>query len=95
MVAIVHTRSTRPRHLQGTGGHSVRISLNELKKRFPDHPGPAPLELAGEWVAWNKDRSKIVAHGRRFGEVRTAAIATGCREPLMQRVLGTPFVGGA
>ena len=73
----------------------MRMTLDKVKKRFPDRPEPAPLELAGQWVAWNKDRSEIVAHGSKFDEVRADAIAAGCGDPLMQRVLGTPFVGGA
>lgn len=73
----------------------MHMTLDKVKKRFPDRPEPAPLELAGQWVAWNKDRSEIVAHGSKFDEVRADAIAAGCRDPLMQRVLGTPFVGGA
>jgi hypothetical protein len=64
----------------------MQMTLAEAKKRFSDRPGPAPLEFAGEWVAWNQDRSRIVAHGARFDEVRAEAISAGCREPLMQRV---------
>ena len=71
------------------------MTLAEVKKRFPDRPDPAPLDLAGQWIAWNEDRSEIVAHGAKFDEVRTKAIAAGFLRPLMQRVLGTPFVGGA
>jgi len=54
-----------------------------------------PLEYAGQWVAWSKNREDIIAHGVSFGEVRAEAIAAGCPEPLMQRVVGTSFVGGA
>ena len=73
----------------------MQVTLEEAKKRFPDGPRPAPLEYAGQWVAWDKDRASIVAHGGGFGEVRAKAIAAGCAEPLMQRVLGVSFVGGA
>ena len=73
----------------------MRMTLEEVKKRFPDRPEPAPLEFAGQWIAWNQDRSEIVAHGAKFDEVRAEALSAGCREPLMQRVLGTPFVSGA
>ena len=73
----------------------MKMTLEEAKKRFPDGPEPTPLELAGQWVAWSKDRTRIVAHGAKFGEDRAGAIAAGCREPLMQRVLGASFVGGA
>ena len=72
----------------------MRITLEQVKRQFPDRPKPAPSELAGQWVAWNSDHTEIVAHGPTFGEVRARAIAAGCRQPLMQRVLGTSFVGG-
>lgn len=71
------------------------MTIDEAKKQFSDRPEPAPLEFAGQWVAWSKDRSKIVAHGAKFDAVREAALAAGCSDPLMQRVLGTSFVGGA
>ena len=54
-----------------------------------------PLEYAGQWVAWNKEHAKIVVHGINYGHVYTEAIAAGCPGPLMQRVLGTMFVGNA
>ena len=73
----------------------MQMTVEEAKKRFPDGPQPTPLEYAGQWVAWSKDRANIVAHGLRFGEVRAEAIAAGCPEPLMQRVVGASFVGGA
>jgi hypothetical protein len=72
----------------------MQMSLEEARRRFPNGPQPTPLAYAGQWVAWNKGRTKIVAHGANFGEVRAEAIAAGCCEPLMQRVLGAPFVGG-
>jgi hypothetical protein len=73
----------------------MQMTLEEARRRFPDGPQPTPLEYAGQWVAWNKERTSIVAHGTSFGEVRAAAIAAGCPEPLMQRALGTSFVGKA
>jgi hypothetical protein len=73
----------------------MQLTLEEAKKRFPNGPQPAPLEYAGQWVAWNKDRTSVVAHGVRFADVRAEAIAAGCADPLMQRVLGTSFVGTA
>jgi hypothetical protein len=71
----------------------MHLTLEDAKKRFPNGPQPTPLEYAGQWVAWNKDHTSIVAHGARFGKVRADAIAAGCSEPLMQRVIGAPFVG--
>ena len=73
----------------------MQLTLEKAKKRFPNRPGPAPMEYAGQWIAWNKDRTRIVAHGAKFGEVRAEAIAAGCAEPLMQRVLAMSFVGRA
>lgn len=73
----------------------MRLSVREAEQRFPDRSPPAPLKYANQWVAWNAAHSRIVAHGEKFGEVLAAANATGCREPLMQRVLDTEFVGGA
>lgn len=73
----------------------MRMTLNEVKQKFADRPAPAPSEYAGQWVAWNQDRTRIVAHGAEFESVRRKAISDGCTEPLMQRVLGSAFVGGA
>ena len=67
----------------------MKMTLEEAKKRFPDGPEPSPLELAGQWVAWSKDRTRIVAHGAKFGEVRAEAIAAGCY-PLLPRRLSYP-----
>jgi hypothetical protein len=71
----------------------MRMTLKECKKRFPNHPQPAPVEYAGQWVAWDKTRANIVAHGKKFSEVHADAVRAGCDEPLMQKVVGTPFVG--
>jgi hypothetical protein len=73
----------------------MRMTREAARKRFPDRPAPTPANLAGHWVAWNTDRSGIIAHGDKFDDVRSQAIAAGCREPLMQRILGVPFVGRA
>jgi len=73
----------------------MRLTLDQARDRFADRPRPAPREHVGEWVAWCQDRTRIVAHGKEFAEVRAEAMAAGYPEPLMQRVLDTPFVGGA
>ena len=62
----------------------MRISLADAKKRFGDRPRPVPLEFAGQWVAWNEDRTQIIAHSREFGVARAEAIRAGCQDPLMQ-----------
>lgn len=50
------------------------------------HPRPAPVEFAGQWVAWNKERTQIVAHGTEMAAVHTAAVAAGHLNPILQRV---------
>ena len=71
----------------------MQMTREEAMKRFPDRPAPTSASLAGQWVAWTADRRRVVAHGDRFDDVCAEAIAAGCQEPLMQRVVGTPFVG--
>ena len=73
----------------------MRLSLDEYKQRFPDRSDPAPLTYAGQWVAWNQNRTRILSHGFEFREVRAQAQAAGCDAPLLQKILGIPFVGGA
>lgn len=45
-----------------------------------------PLELAGHWLAWNDDRSQIVAHGSVYADVFQQAIDRGCEFPVLQKV---------
>lgn len=61
----------------------------------PNRPKPAPVEYAGQWVAWNHERTEIVAHGNVFKEVLHAARAARHPEPVMQKVpsLGSYFIG--
>lgn len=73
----------------------MQLTHDELKKRFPNHPDPAPREYAGEWVAWDRDRRRIYAHGKDFGEVCEQAKAAGCQEPVLQMVSRGLFIGRA
>ena len=50
------------------------------------HPGPAPLEYVGQWVAWNKELTEIVAHGRDLGDVHAAAEAAGHPDAVLEKV---------
>jgi hypothetical protein len=43
---------------------------------------PVPIEYAGKWIAWNKDRSKIIASGATIVEAMQAAQATGEADPI-------------
>jgi hypothetical protein len=71
----------------------MRLTKEESQRRFPAHPQPAPLQYAGEWVAWNADRTRIVAHGRSLERVHAEAVAAGFAMPLLQKVLGESFIG--
>jgi len=58
-------------------------------------PKPAPVEYAGQWVAWNKKRTEVVAHGYDVAAVRAAAIAAGHQDAILQKVRqpDTYFIG--
>jgi hypothetical protein len=45
-----------------------------------------PPELAGQWLAWNDDRTEIVAHGAVYSDVFQEALARGCEFPVIQKV---------
>jgi hypothetical protein len=67
------------------------------KLRKVKRPRPAPVEFAGQWVAWNRERDTIVAHGGNAAEVRAAAIAAGHPHAVFQKVrkANRAFIGGA
>jgi hypothetical protein len=52
----------------------------------PGRPNAAPIEFAGQWVAWNRERSKIIAHGGVLAEVHKAAIEAGHPDAILQKV---------
>jgi len=52
----------------------------------PHRPKPAPVEYAGQWVAWNSQQSAIIAHGSDVRQVRADAIAAGEPDALLQKV---------
>lgn len=56
------------------------------KQAMIGRPQPAPAEYAGEWVAWNEDETRIVAHGTELAKVRAAAVAAGVDDPIFQKV---------
>ena len=61
------------------------MTLDE-KMTHPRRPKVAPVEYAGQWVAWNKDETDIIAHGTDVAKVRAASIAAGNPDPLLERV---------
>jgi chitodextrinase len=60
-------------------------------------PPPAPVKYAGQWVAWNRERTTIIAHGDDFRQVHQAALAAGHPHAIFQVVRhpGVAFIGMA
>ena len=52
----------------------------------PKPPAHAPIEFAGQWVAWNRERTTIVAHGKYLASVHKQALAAGHDHAILQRV---------
>ena len=73
----------------------MRMALDEFVTRFPNRNRPIPAEYAGKWIAWNDDRTEILAHGGSLDEVRQQAVQRGCVRPILQKLPLGPFVGGA
>lgn len=51
-----------------------------------NRPQPATSEFAGQWVAWNEDRTQVVAHGVEFRNVFETARDAGYSDPIMESV---------
>jgi hypothetical protein len=58
-------------------------------------PKTAPQEYAGQWVAWDKQRTVILAHGIHLRSVHDAAESLGHPDASFERVPRTDeiFVG--
>ena len=61
------------------------MTLDE-KMADPRRPKLAPVEYAGQWVAWNKDETEIIAHGTDVAKVRAAAVAAGQTCAILEKV---------
>ena len=55
--------------------------INEARQR-----PPIPIEYAGQWIAWDANRQRIVASGADYGAARDAALSAGERDPILQKV---------
>ena len=62
------------------------MSPDDPRLNDPRRPKAAPIEFAGLWVAWDKERTQIVAHGDDVAAVRKEAIAAGHSLPLLEKV---------
>ncbi len=63
---------------------------------MPANQPTVPREYAGKWIAWDQDRTKIVASGETPSEVVDLANHRGCLKPLLEKVprKNLPFTGG-
>jgi hypothetical protein len=52
----------------------------------PHEPPVIAKAYAGQWIAWNRERTAIVASGPSLREVAEAARAAGEREPGLEWV---------
>lgn len=59
-------------------------------------PPSVPKEYSGKWIAWNFERTKIIASGRTWLETKRAAEATGEKRPILAKAprYEVRFVGG-
>jgi hypothetical protein len=55
-----------------------------------------PQECGGKWIAWNYERTKILAIARTFGEAKEAAEALGEIKPVLAKAprADVRFLGG-
>ena len=67
------------------------------RKTEPKTLPAAPIEYAGQWVAWDKAQTEIVAHGDDLETVYEFAIEAGHPDAVFQKVpeADTYFIGGA
>ena len=73
----------------------MQMKLDEVPARFPNRGKPVSQEYAGQWVAWNADRTEIISHGDNLSEVFDRAITCGCSQPVLQRIPRGPFIATA
>jgi hypothetical protein len=62
------------------------IDFADSRLNDPRRAKLPPLEYAGEWVVWNKERTQVIAHGRDMVAVRHAALVAGESDPLLEKV---------
>jgi hypothetical protein len=80
-------------------GYNTAVSLIpclETNMSVPKEPPIVPIEYAGKWIAWDFQRTKIIASGRTIGETVRAAEATGEKRPIFAKApdARVRFIGG-
>jgi hypothetical protein len=53
--------------------------------RRPKEPLLVPKDYAGQWIAWDRGQTRIVASGRTFAEAKERAVAAGESDPVMAK----------
>jgi len=61
-------------------------AVKTAPRETTDSPPAAPIEYAGQWVAWNETRTEVVSHGKDLATAVVSARAAGYPNPIMQRV---------
>ncbi len=59
-------------------------------------PPLVPIKFAGQWIAWDFDRTRILASGTTRREARDLAKSRGERHPVLAKVpsANEVFIGG-
>jgi len=57
-----------------------------MEEQILESPPPPPIEYAGKWIAYNADKTEIIASGATLEAVRQAAQKTGEPEPIYCKV---------
>lgn len=60
-------------------------------------PPIVPRQYAGQWIAWDRRQTKIVASGRSLAEAIRRAAAAGESDPVLAKApkANVRFVGGS
>jgi hypothetical protein len=53
---------------------------------LPQQPPVAPPEYAGLWIAWDDQRTRVVASGTDVAQVAAEARRLGQKQPLLEKV---------
>jgi hypothetical protein len=69
------------------------MTVEEYRKRFPDRQPPVPLEYAGQWLAWNRDCTQILAHADTLDEVHELVEKLGYNDPVFHKIPRGAFIG--
>jgi hypothetical protein len=59
-------------------------------------PPIVPKKFAGQWIAWNRNKTAIIASGRSLDDAIRAAEASGEPSPILAKVphANVRFLGG-